>query len=889
MGQGNVAYVAFNRGMISPLALGRTDLKRQPLSAEIQTNWMPRTLGCMSLRPGLQYKRSTYNDSYAQHIPFIYSVSDMAEIELTNLKMRVAISDTIITRVSVATAVTNGDFTSNVTGWTDADEAGADSGWETGGYMYLAGTAFNAAIRTQTVTVAGGDFNKEHAFRIVVQRGPVTLRVGSTSGGDEYIAETTLLTGTHSLAFTPTATNVFVRLSNRNNYKSLVDSINVEAAGAMEITTPWTTANLPLVRSTQSADVVFCACDGLQQRRIERRSARSWSLVVYDADDGPFRLLNTTGITITPSSTNGDITLTSSAPLFKSTQVGGLFRLTSTGQIVNASLGGADQYTDPVKVTGLSANNGRLITIVITGTWVGTLYLQRSVGDIGAWTDVGTTYTANTSTSYNDALDNQIIYYRIGFKPLTYTSGTAAVQISFPQGSIDGIARITSFSTNASVGARVLRNLGSTTATSNWSEGEWSDFRGYPSALTLFEGRLWFAGKNKIFGSVSDAYSSFDDTVDGDSGPISRSIGSGPVDTINWMLDLPRLQIGAQMAEYSAVSSGLDEPLTATNFSLKAPSTQGSDSVQAVKLDTNGIFVQRSGTRVLALGYNSDNYQYTNEELTVFCPEIGEPSIVKIAIQRQPDTRIHCVRSDGKVAILIYSKIEEVSCWVLFETDGLVEDVYTFPGDLEDRVYYVVKRTINGQTKRYVETWALESECIGGTLSKLADSFITYSGASTATITGLSHLEGEEVIVWGAGKDLGTYTVAAGSITLSQAVTSCVVGLYYRARYKSSKLAYFAEGDTALTFQKKVNGISFILGPTHYQGLRFGPDFDVMDGLPLVENGKVTDADYVWTSYDKRMIEFPTGWEPDSRFCLEAAAPRCATVMACVVGIESDG
>jgi len=88
-------------------------------------------------------------------------------------------------------------------------------------------------------------------------------------------------------------------------------------------------------------------------------------------------------------------------------------------------------------------------------------------------------------------------------------------------------------------------------------------------------------------------------------------------------------------------------------------------------------------------------------------------------------------------------------------------------------VYYSVRREIGGETVRYLEKWALESECVGGTVSNIADSYKTYSGVSTDTITGLEHLEGKQVVVWGAGKALGTYTVASGSVTLSEAVTSC--------------------------------------------------------------------------------------------------------------------
>jgi hypothetical protein len=102
----------------------------------------------------------------------------------------------------------------------------------------LNGTGPDAAIRTQQVTVAAPDQNVEHALRIVVNRGPVTLRVGSGAATDDYINETVLGTGTHSLAFTP-AGDFYIQLLNRRIPASIVASCAVEAAGAMTIATPW--------------------------------------------------------------------------------------------------------------------------------------------------------------------------------------------------------------------------------------------------------------------------------------------------------------------------------------------------------------------------------------------------------------------------------------------------------------------------------------------------------------------------------------------------------------------------------------------------------------------------------------------------------------------------
>lgn len=879
----NALLSSFNRGVISPLALARTDLKRTALSAEIQTNWMPRTLGSMMLRPGWKYLDSTYQDKYAVDIPFIFSLDDTAIIELTDQNMRVRIDEVAITRPAVTTAITNSTFNSDLTGWTDADESGATSAWATGGYMSLIGTKFNAAIRTQQVTVSGGNIGVQHALNIVIRRGKVTLKVGTTSGADNYIAETQLGTGTHSIALTPTG-NFYISLSSRSQAAALVDSIAIASSGDMLIATPWLEDDLHLIRWDTSGDVIFAACDGYQPRRIERRGTRSWSVVLYEPEDGPFRIANTSTIRLTPSALTGDITVTASSALFKSTQVGSLFRITSTGQSVSGDLSGDGQYTDPIRITGVGASQ-RTFNISRTGTWTGTLTLQRSVGEIGSWIDV-TTYTTNGTVGYNDGLDNQIIYYRVGFNTSGYSSGTATVGLTYSSGGLTGIVRITAFASSTSVSAAVLTALGGTSASEDWAEGLWSDYRGWPSADTFTEGRLWWAGKDKILGSISDAFESFDDTVEGDSGPISRSIGSGPVDKINWLLPLLRLIVGAQLAEHSARSSSLDEPLSPTNFNLKAPSTRGSSQVAAVKVDNSGLFVR--GTRLFELVQTDSYADYSSNELTTLCPEIGESGFVRLAVQRFPDTRVHCVRADGKVAVLVYDPAEEVKCWVLVETNGAVEDVFVLPGsdsDGEDKVYYVVNRTIGGTTKRFLERWALESECVGGTLNKQADSFIQFTGPGTAI--SVPHLDGEEVVVWGDGKDLGTFTVTGGQIPLPESASSAIVGLGYRADYLSTKLAYGAQGGTALTQKKRVNYLGLILANTHYQGLKYGPDADTLDDLPLIEDGLETPEDYVWDSYDKQAFEFPGYHDTDSRIYLQAAAPRPCTILATVIGLQT--
>lgn len=726
MAQAKVARLSFNRGLISPLAAARQDVERVALSADEFVNWMPRVLGSMMLRPGLGYIGTSYSSHPSKSLRFVRSASQSARIEVTDLGMRFWVDDALVTRIAVSTAVLNGTFATDLDDWTDADEAGGTSSWSAGS-LSLLGNGTAAAIRTQAVTVAGGDINVEHALEIIVGRGPVIFRVGSTAGGDEYITETTLGTGTHNLAFTPTGT-FHITVSNARISASLVGSIQISAAGVLFLGVPWNEAALTTLRYTQSADVLYIGSQGYQPRKVERRGDNSWSLVLYEPENGPFRLVNTGPITIASSAITGDVTLTASKTLFRSGHVGALFKLTSLGQLETASLTGADQFTAAIRVIGVGGQ--RAFSILITGTWVATITLQMSF-DAATWVDVNTR-TVNQSISYNDELDNQIIYYRIGIKAGQYTSGTAVTTLVHTSGSTVGVVRITAVASGLSASARVLDTLGAVTATSDWNEGSWSSYRGYPNVPRLFEGRLWWWGRDKVYGSESDLFEDFDDTVEGDAGPIQRSIGEGPIETAHWVAPLQRMLAGtATMSADVDVgliegnspietrSTSFDDPLTPTNFNTKRASS-------------TAVYVDQSLARLFQADFNVDRAAYEATDLTVMVPDLNAAGITVLGVQHRPDTRIHCRRADGSVGLLIFDRAENVICWCEVETQGSIEDVCILPGEVEDQVYYTVRRTIDEDTVRYHEKWALESECVGGQINKIADSFM--SGALVAFI-----------------------------------------------------------------------------------------------------------------------------------------------------------
>jgi hypothetical protein len=224
--------------------------------------------------------------------------------------------------------------------------------------------------------------------------------------------------------------------------------------------------------------------------------------------------------------------------------------------------------------------------------------------------------------------------------------------------------------------------------------------------------------------------------------------------------------------------------------------------------------------------------------------------------------------------------VENVLCWIDLETDGKVEGVVVIPGTVEDRVYYCVRRVINGSVVRYHERLARDGQGRGGVNNRMSDSFL----AGTGAMTGLSHLEGEEVTIWADGVARPNQTVSGGAV--SGAAANWCIGLPYEAQYRSAKLAGQTSLGLSVTQKSRINALGAILADSHPLGLQFGPDFDTLDNLPGVEDGAVIDPDAVWEDYDKGMVEFPGDWSNDSRICLVGRSPLPCTVLAVALNVD---
>ena len=892
MAKQSVLLHALTVGEISKEALARVDLSKTRLAAEVQVNLLPKTIGSGYFRPPFEYLSKA--DGLEVMRPFAIDSSRDAIIHFRENNLSVSIDGQMITRSAVDCTIGNGEFATSGSWALFANGAGTAT--ISGGLLRLQALS-QGSQATATQTIATGSPGVPHSLRIVVERGVVEFRIGSTTGAQDILGITSLAEGHHSITFTPTGSSFSLRFRNTTQTPAHVNRCLIEGAGVLSLPTSYGADALRRIRWDQSGDIMFLSCQGHEQRRIERRSLASWSVTRYLADDGPFQLTSGDAfVKMRVSERFGSTTLNCSSDYLTSDMEGQIIRLFHNRQNRSTILAGDEEYTVPIRVAGINADDysDRDWAYTVSGTWSGTLRVSRAYGDEdGGYTwfrratgDSSTEITSNvTNASNTDDDNNSIIFYRIGFDTGGYTSGAAEVTVFYDGGTTIGIARIESVIDAQTATVDILRPPGATSYTKDWRAGDWSSNSGWPAAVAFYDGRLFWAGKDKFWGSVSDQYYSFDEDVDGDSAPILRNMAVGRgVQQAKWMLPLSRLIIGTEGCEISVKSSSLDEPLTEDGITLKAFSDFGSsDNVSPVIAGNNGLFIDRTEIRLIEIADATGAGDYTSSEITKINRDILAPGVVDLAAQRNPDTRAWLVKSDGSCVVLTYDEAEEIKAFTPVEVGGggkMLSICVSRQNGL-DRITAVFQRTINGSVVYTRERMMLDEVA---TTSMINCQFDCYQRGTLSSpgnvINGLLLYEGMQVSVNADGVPLdGYFTVSGGSINVGVPVTSYVVGLPMEWRFKSAKLAYASQMGTAINQKKRVDKIGFQLVNTHNKGIQYGRSFDPdqMYDLPsLIDEEDVSNVTHA--EYDHPMVEFDGEWNTDSRIYLKGRSPYSCTV-----------
>lgn len=304
-----------------------------------------------------------------------------------------------------------------------------------------------------------------------------------------------------------------------------------------------------------------------------------------------------------------------------------------------------------------------------------------------------------------------------------------------------------------------------------------------PSVVGYFQQRQIFANTNNepqaVYTTQTDIYDSLrtaDPAHDDDA--VTFTIAAQQVNEIRHLVSVGSLMLLTSGGEWK-VTEGQDEVLTPSTIGARPQSFNGSSWVKPVVINSTVLYLQAKGNRIRDLGYEFSSDKYTGNNLSLMAEHLfHDHTIIDMAYADSPDGVLWCVRDDGVLLGLTYQREHQVWGWHQHITDGEFESVTVIEEDGRDALYVIVKRTINSVTKRYIERLeprekenAEDAFCV--------DSGLTYSGIATTTITGLDHLEGEDVAVLADGNVVTGKTVSSGSITLDIEATKVHVGLPY--------------------------------------------------------------------------------------------------------------
>jgi len=287
-----------------------------------------------------------------------------------------------------------------------------------------------------------------------------------------------------------------------------------------------------------------------------------------------------------------------------------------------------------------------------------------------------------------------------------------------------------------------------------------NDFVGsgnYPGAVSYFEQRRVFAGTNNapqniwMTKSGTESNMSFGLPIRDDD-RIEFRVAAREANTIRHIVPLTNLLMLTGSAEWRVTSVNSDA-ITPTSISVKPQSYVGANNAQPVIVNNSMVYAASRGGHVRELGYNWQANGFITGDVSIRAAHLFDNfEIVDIGMAKAPLPVVWFVNNQGLLLGLTYVPEQQIGAWHQHDTDGLFESVAVVSEGADDVVYCVIKRTINGATKRYIERMGTRIYATQRD-SFFVDSGSTYDGTNTdtnQTVTisgGTNYTRGESVTI----------------------------------------------------------------------------------------------------------------------------------------------
>ncbi len=520
---------------------------------------------------------------------------------------------------------------------------------------------------------------------------------------------------------------------------------------AFEMTTPYPDSYLVDLRYTQSADTMIIYHPSVPTQRLLRFSDTNWTIGDAPFNPGPVGEVghNSATLTLTFSATGGPITITASGAFFLPADVGRVITRAGSSATITA-------YTSATVVSAT-------VDVPFAGVSQAPL----------TWTLEGTPLTVLTPSGKDPIGGAITMTLAVG--------GWRAEDVGKYVEVNGGVVKIAYLNagveTTVATGILQSELVGVADAPSDaWTlKGAlWNAQGGYPKCGTFHGQRLWAASTTRypqtLWGSRSGLPFDFTPGVLDDSA-VYKTIASSEVNPIEHLVSAVTLMILGYTQEYSG-RGGVEKGITQGNMQIDIQSSWSTiGAVRPLPVGEEVLAIERSATVLRAYGAKQVE-GFTSAPISFFSEHLLEAGVRSVAYEQRPESVVWVVTNDGKLHALTYNTAQNLVCFASGGTDGFVEWVVTVPAGARDATYAMVRRTINGVTKRYIEMldWTVSYG--------RHDSLVILTAGTPQTVwSGLGHLEGKTVRVHGDDIYLGTFVVTGGQITIPRGALKVHAGL----------------------------------------------------------------------------------------------------------------
>lgn len=248
----------------------------------------------------------------------------------------------------------------------------------------------------------------------------------------------------------------------------------------------------------------------------------------------------------------------------------------------------------------------------------------------------------------------------------------------------------------------IKNDIGEIAPTDNWREGVFSNAKGWPSTIGLYQNRLFLAKDWYLYGSkINDFYDFYEPIELADDDPVVMSLLSHKVNTIENISLLKGFFVFTGGGEFKITS---EASLTQKDKNLQQFSTHGSIQALPTVVGNHIIFVDKSGNTVRAMRYVFDVDTYEAEDVSILLQDNINGEVVKTIEYLSNTHEVLFLTERGNIFVFKFLPEQQIACWSKWSHgNGTITNICVVPNGYKEDLYVAVSDSLGKHIERLSE------------------------------------------------------------------------------------------------------------------------------------------------------------------------------------------